>query len=268
MKKIGLLAGIGRLPVEIAKVAKQMGIEVVAVGLVDDVDAELADAVAKYEAINVAHLDSIIKYLHENNVEDVVMIGKVTKEILFSGAHAMPDARTLMILQSLPDQNDDTLMLAFVKALADEGIKVFDQTMLLKMLMPGPGTLSKREPSQEELADMKFGFKVAKALGDLDIGQTCVVKNKAVMALEAIEGTDACILRGGSLACGGAVVAKVAKPQQDNRFDMPAIGVKTIQSMIEAKASAIVIEAHRTLVVDREAVVALAAEHSIAIVAM
>lgn len=268
MKSIGLLSGVGRLPVEVAKVARGMGIAVYAVGLVDGVEADLKKVAADYKDINVAQLDSIISYLKEHNITEVVMIGKVTKEILFSGQHAIPDARMIALLSSLKDRSDDTMMLAFVQELAKEGIKTFDQTMLLKMIMPAPGVLSKRQPSDREKGDMKFGFKMAKALGGLDIGQTVVVKNKAVMALEAIEGTDACILRGGKLACGNAVVAKVAKPAQDNRFDMPSIGLKTVETMLEVNASALVIEAGRTLIVDREKVLALADENNITIVAM
>ncbi len=268
MKSIGLLAGVGRLPVEVAKVARGMGMNVYAVGLVDGVAEDLAKAATDYKAINVAQLGSIIDYLKENGVAEVVMIGKVTKELLFSGEHAMPDARMLALLASLKDRSDDTMMLAFVGELAKEGIKTFDQTMLVKFLMPQPGVLTKRQPTDAEKEDMEFGFRMAKALGGMDIGQTVVVKNKAVMALEAIEGTDACILRGGKLARGGAVVAKVAKPAQDNRFDVPAIGSKTIESMIKVKASALVIEAGRTLIVDREKALALADEHGITIAAM
>lgn len=268
MKSIGLLSGIGRLPVEVAKAARAMGIDVYAVGLVDGVEEDLKNVATDFKSINVAQLGSIIDYLKGKEVTDVVMIGKVTKEILFSGQHELPDARMIALLSSLKDRSDDTMMLAFVAELAKEGITTFDQTMLLKMIMPKKGVLTKRQPTEGENLDMEFGFKMAKALGGLDIGQTVVVKDKAVMALEAIEGTDACILRGGKLACGNAVVAKVAKPAQDNRFDMPAVGVKTIESMIEVKASGLVIEAGRTLIVDREKVLSLADENAITIVAM
>ena len=268
MKSIGLLSGIGRLPVEVAKAARAMGIDVYAVGLVDGVEEDLKNVATDFKSINVAQLGSIIDYLKGKEVTDVVMIGKVTKEILFSGQHELPDARMIALLSSLKDRSDDTMMLAFVAELAKEGITTFDQTMLLKMIMPKKGVLTKRQPTERENLDMEFGFKMAKALGGLDIGQTVVVKDKAVMALEAIEGTDACILRGGKLACGNAVVAKVAKPAQDNRFDMPAVGVKTIESMIEVKASGLVIEAGRTLIVDREKVLSLADENAITIVAM
>jgi len=155
-----------------------------------------------------------------------------------------------------------------VRELAKIGVQAIDQTAFIRKLMPHHGTLTKREPTDAERQDMEFGFRVARELGRLDIGQTAVVKDKAVMALEAIEGTDACIRRGGELARGGAVVAKVAKPQQDNRFDVPTVGLTTIESMIAVKASALAIEADKTLLVERDKVVALADENNIAIVAM
>lgn len=151
-------------------------------------------------------------------------------------------------------------MNAIVKLIEDEGMHVMDQTVLIQPLLPEPGVLTKRKPTEQEWEDMRFGFRMAKELGRLDIGQTVVVKNRAVMALEAIEGTDACILRGGFLGKGGVVVAKTAKPAQDNRFDMPSVGTTTLTSMIHAGATGIVIEAGRTLLVDRKRTLAMAEE--------
>ena len=205
--------------------------------------------------------------IEENQIEQITLIGKVTKELLFGGG-ILPDARALQIIMSLPDKNDDTIMLAFVRELANEGIKTFDQTLLIRKLMPHRGTISGREPSESERRDMEFGFRVAKELGRLDIGQTVVVKDRAVMALEAIEGTDACILRGGKLANGGAVITKVAKPQQDNRFDVPTVGLKTLESMAQVEATALAIEADKTLLVDKENVIKFADEKNITIVAI
>ena len=267
MERVGLLAGAGRLPVECAKAAAGLGFEVYVVARLPETDKELAQCAAHYEEISIAHLDAILKYLQENNIKKVTMLGKVTKELLFSGK-VKPDAHLLQLIMALPDRKDDTIMMMFVRELAKIGVQAFDQTTLLRRLMPHHGTLTKREPTPEEKADMEFGFVVARELGRLDIGQTVVVKNKAVMALEAIEGTDACIRRGGALAREGAVVAKVAKPQQDNRFDVPTVGVQTLQTMIEVKASALAIEADKTLLVDQPKVIALAEANNIAIVAM
>lgn len=267
MEKIGLLAGAGRLPVECARAAKAMGLEVCAVALLPETDKELAEHVADYQEISVAQLDAILHYLKEQDVKKVTMIGKVTKELLFAG-NVQPDMHMMQLLMSLPDRKDDTIMMAFVQELSKAGMQALDQTVLIRQLMPQAGTLTKREPTEEERKDMEFGFQVAKELGRMDIGQTVVVKNMAVMALEAIEGTDACIQRGGELANGGAVVCKVAKPQQDSRFDVPTVGSKTMEKMVSVKASALAIEAGRTLFVEREEVLALAEANNITIVAM
>ena len=159
-------------------------------------------------------------------------------------------------------------MNALVKLVEDAVMHVMDQTELIRPLLPEPGVLTKRKPTEKEWEDMRFGFRMAKELGRLDIGQTVVVKNRAVMALEAIEGTDACILRGGFLGKGGVIVAKTAKPAQDNRFDIPSVGTTTLTSMIHAGATGIVIEAGRTLLVDRKRTLAMAEEKGIVIVSM
>lgn len=266
MEKLGILAGAGKLPVECARAAQKMGYEVYAVGLLKETDPEIAEFTADFQSISVGQLDSILNYLQSKDLHLITMIGKVTKELLFNGS-VIPDFRMLQLIMSLPNRSDDTIMLAFVQELAKAGMETFDQTALIKTLMPHKGTITKREPTEEERQDIEFGFLIAKELGRLDIGQTVVVKNRAVMALEAIEGTDACILRGGKLANGNAVVVKVAKPKQDNRFDVPTVGCKTIESMIEAGASVLAIEADKTLFVERDKVAAIADEKGITIVA-
>lgn len=267
MEKLGILAGVGKLPVECARAAQQLGYEVFAIGLLPETDPQIADFATGYKNISVAQLDAILNYLKENEITRVTMIGKVTKELLFNGT-IQPDARALQLIMSLPDRSDDTIMMAFVRELAMEGMQAFDQTALIRKLIPKRGTITSREPTSVEKSDMEFGFFIAKELGRLDIGQTVIVKNRAVMALEAIEGTDACILRGGKLANGGAVVAKVSKPNQDNRFDVPTVGKKTLEVMAEVGATALAIEADKTLMVDREATVSFADENGICIIAM
>lgn len=267
MEKIGLLAGVGRLPVEFARAARGMGFGVIAVAVVPEVDEELQQVADKTVQLNIGELDRVIRVLKEEGVSQVTMLGKVTKELLFSGSVRLDD-RLQRMFAALPDNRDDTIMLGFVRELASEGIGVFDQTAFIRSLMPVPAILTKREPSAAERADMEFGFNMAKAIGGLDIGQTVVVKNLAVMAVEAIEGTDACILRGGRLSCGGATVVKAAKPDQDLRFDVPAVGVNTIRAMCEAQAQALAIEAGKTLLVDRDKVIKIADECGITIVAM
>ena len=268
MERIGLLAGVGHLPVECTRAALAQGYEVYAVGLLDDVDPELRDCATGYADINVAKLGKIIDFLKSNGVTKVTAIGKVSKELLMSGHHALPDFRMVRLLLSLRDHKDDTLMLKFADELKKDGMELADQTLLLRGLMPPVSVLTKRTPSANERNDMQFGFRMAKELGRLDVGQTVVVKGQAVMALEAIEGTDACIRRGGELARGCAIVVKVAKPQQDKRFDVPAVGITTIESMIAVRATALAIEANETLVVDREKMVAMANAHDITIAAI
>ncbi len=264
MKKIGLLAGVGRLPVEFARAARGMGFGVIAIGLVDGVDKELASVADKFYSISVAKLGKILSTLKAEGVTEVTMLGKVTKELVFNKL-VLPDMRLIKLMASLKNHSDDTLMLAFVRELSDEGIGVLDQTQFLKPLMPQAGILTRRKPTEAELADMEFGFQMAKQIGGLDIGQTVVVKNRAVMAVEAIEGTDACIRRGGALGRGGVTVAKVAKPDQDMRFDVPGVGPDTLQSMIDAGAVALVMEAGKTLLIDKETVIAMADKHKITI---
>ena len=267
MEKIGLLAGAGKLPVECARAARLLGYEVYAVALLTETDSELKELVTDYRAISVAELDAVIKYLKEKDIHKVTMLGKVTKELLFAG-NLKPDLRMMQLIATLPNQSDDTIMLAFVQELAKEGITAFDQTSLIAKLMPPKGNITKGEPTEDEKKDLEFGLKMARELGRLDVGQTVVVKNCAVMALEAIEGTDACIKRGGELARGGAVVVKTAKPQQDSRFDVPTVGLKTIETMVSVKAAVLGIEAGKTLLVEKEKVVALAEANGIKIVAL
>jgi DUF1009 family protein len=267
MKKIGLIAGVGRLPVEFARAASGMGVHVIGIGVLPEVDPELAQVTHSFEYINIAKLDRIFKVLKRERITEITLLGKINKELVYAHRE-LPDFRVLKIFARLKNFSDDTLTLALVEELAAEGITVLDQTKLLQPLMPQPGVLTRRVPGAAELADMKFGLKMAKQIGGLDIGQTVVVKNRAIMAVEAIEGTDACIRRGGQLGRGGVTVAKSAKPQQDMRFDVPGVGPDTVDSMVDAGAVALVIEAGRTLVVDRDKMVAKADQNGICIVAM
>ena len=268
METLGLLAGIGHLPVDVAQSAKKLGYKVVAIAVVADTDPELPENADVFYTINVGKVGKILQTLKQHDVKNVTMIGKVTKEVLYKNGVMIPDLTTIRVLASLPDRKDDTIMNAIVKLIEDKGMHVMDQTVLIQPLLPEPGVLTERKPTEQEWEDMRFGFRMAKELGRLDIGQTVVVKNRAVMALEAIEGTDACILRGGFLGKGGVVVAKTAKPAQDNRFDMPSVGTTTLTSMIHAGATGIVIEAGRTLLVDRKRTLAMAEEKGITIVSM
>lgn len=266
MQVLGILSGVGHLPVEVARSARAAGFRVVAVGLVPGVDPELRPAVDAYYEVNIGRIGKIFAALHDEGVTDVTMIGKVTKEVLYKVGAVIPDWRAVRLLASLPNRKDDTIMRAVVAALEDEGFRVMNQTELIRPLLPEVGVLTRREPTAAELADMEFGFRMAKAIGGLDIGQTVVVKNLAVMAVEAIEGTDQCILRGGALGKGKVIVAKTAKPDQDQRFDIPGFGVTTLERMVEAGATGIVLEAGGALIAEREKTIAFADAHDITIV--
>ena len=270
MAKLGLLAGVGTLPFEFVQTAKKQGHEIVCIAVVPDVDTRLRNYSDEYFEINVFKLNKILKTLCESNVKEVTMLGKVTKEYLYKRKLVIPDLRTVKLLNKLRklDFKDDTIMLALVDELEGSGLKVMDQTKYLKPLMPPPQIFTHAMPSEEQMDDIAFGFKTAKLIGQMDMGQTVVVKDKAVMAVEAIEGTDACIRRGGKLAGKGAVVVKVAKPNQDPRFDVPAVGLDTLNAMIETKCKVLAIEAEKTLFVDRFDVMDKADEHDIVIVSV
>ena len=269
METIGLLAGIGTLPVEFIEAVKPQGYRVVCIAVIPGVDPKLSEIADVYYDISAFKLEKVIKTLVKEQVREVTMIGKVTKEWLYK-SHTFPDFRAIKLLNKLRKMNfkDDTITLAIVDELAKDGISVLDQTKYLKPLMPGPQVFTKKQPTKEQLADVAFGFEAAKAIGAIDLGQTVVVKNQAVMAVEAIEGTDACIRRGGSLARGGAVVVKTAKPGQDTRFDMPAVGLTTLHSMEESDCAVLAIEAYHTLFAEKDKVLEEANKKGIVILAV
>lgn len=270
MARLGLLAGVGTLPFEFVQTAKKQGHEIVCIAVVPDVDTRLRSYSDEYFEINVFKLNKILRTFWKANVKEVTMLGKVTKEYLYKRKLVIPDLRTVKLLNKLRklDFKDDTIMLALVDELEGSGLKVMDQTKYLKPLMPPPQIFTHAMPSEEQMDDIAFGFKTAKLIGQMDMGQTVVIKDKAVMAVEAIEGTDACIRRGGKLAGKGAVVVKVAKPNQDPRFDVPAVGLDTLNAMIETKCKVLAIEAEKTLFVDRFDVMDKADEHDIVIVSV
>ncbi len=265
MNKVGLLAGVGRLPVEYVRRMTELGCEVAIIALVPGVDPELRTLSNEYREVPVGKIGKILEALREFRAKDVVMLGKVSKELIMEGS-IIPDFRGMALLARVKDYKDDTLLLACVEELSKEGFNSLSQMEALQALIVEPGLYTKRAPDEREQLDMNFGLQVAHEIGGLDIGQTVVVKDRAVMAVEAIEGTDACILRGGALARGGAIVAKAAKPFQDHRFDVPTVGPDTILMMAQAGATGIVMEAGRTLLYNREKTVALAEEKGITMV--
>lgn len=268
MAKVGLIAGIGNLPVEFMRAAQHEGYEVVVISVVTDGAPELEAEADAYYQISVFKSDTVIKTFLKEGVTDVTMLGKVTKEHLYKKITTIPDMRTIKLLNRLRNRKDDTIMLAIVEELEKEGLSVADQTKYMRSLMPPVGVMTKRQPTEVEQLDITFGFTLAKQMGALDIGQTVVVKEQAAMAIEAIEGTDECIKRGGALGREGAVVVKTAKPNQDVRFDVPAVGMKTLESMIAGNCKVLAMEAKRTIFVEQEAVLQKANELGIVICAV
>ena len=268
MAKVGLIAGIGNLPVEFMRAAQHEGYEVVVISVVTEGAPELQAEADAYYQISVFKSDTVIKTFLKEGVADVTMLGKVTKEHLYKKITTIPDMRTIKLLNRLRNRKDDTIMLAIVEELEKEGLSVADQTKYMRSLMPSVGVMTNRQPTEVEQLDITFGFTLAKQMGALDIGQTVVVKEQAAMAIEAIEGTDECIKRGGALGREGAVVVKTAKPNQDVRFDVPAVGMKTLESMIAGNCKVLAMEAKRTIFVEQEAVLQKANELGIVICAV
>lgn len=263
MKKIGLIAGNGTFPIEFAKAAKQKGLEVVAVAHEGETQPELGQWVDALFWIKVGQLGKLIKIFKEQGVHDVLMAGGIRKTHLFS---ARPDLRGAAFLARMVYKKDDSLLRGVAEELESEGITVRESTLYLEKILAPAGVLTKRRPSKDEWKDIEFGWQMAKEVGRLDIGQTVVVKDQAILAVEAIEGTDEAIRRGGRLCKKDAVVVKICKPQQDLRFDLPAAGTQTVRTMHEVKASCLAVEARKTIILMREAVIAEANKAGIAIV--
>lgn len=265
-KKIGLIAGAGDMPMIWARAAKAKDAEIVAVAIAEESKKGLEGIVDQLHYFSVGQVGKIIKTFKDEQIKELVFIGKVNKSLIL--ADIKFDLRALAIIAKLRDRKDDTIMLAIVDELKKEGIEVLKQTTLLEDLMPGPAVLTRKRPTKDEMADIEFGIEMARGIAALDIGQTVVVKKKAVMAVEAIEGTDEAIKRGGILGRGDVVVVKVAKPDQDLRFDIPTVGMNTLKTLIDADGKVLAIEAGKTFVVDLENLVKEADKNGVAIVAV
>ena len=250
-KKLGLIAGMGELPIAVAGEAKSQGYTICAIALEPLADKSLSSHVDEIKWVNVGKLGTLINSLKKSGIKEAVMAGKVSKTLLYK-SKITPDLRAVKLLFTLKDRRDDSILLAIAKELADEGIELLDITLFSTGLLMPEGVLTKNKPSNDEWKDIEFGWKMAKEIGRLDIGQTVVVKDRAVMAVEAIEGTDEAIKRGGKLAGEGAVVVKVSKPNQDMRFDVPAVGLQTLSAMQEVKARVLCVEAKKSLILNKD----------------
>ena len=271
---IGLLAGSGRFPIVFAEKARQLGRSVVCVGINGEASRELAGLVDRFHWCRPLRLNRMIRTFRKEGVNEVVMAGKVQKTGLYSPFwffNLLPDWRALKTLYRITrekDNRDDTLLLGLIDEFAKDGLRFASALDYCPELLVKNGTLTRRGPSANELDDVEFGWTMAREMGRLDIGQSVVVKSKAVLAVEAIEGTDRAILRAGELCKkGGFVVVKVAKPRQDMRFDVPTVGVTTIESIHKAGGRVLAIETGRTIILDEIQTLALADRLGITVIA-
>jgi hypothetical protein len=264
--KQGLIAGDGILPVRMAQNAKDNGFEVVCISLAKDNVKELKKYCSKVYSCHPGEVNRIEEILKKEELKQITFLGKVHKKVLLQLNKF--DKRAIDLIKEATRLNDDKVMLMIVEEMAKIGVEVLDQTIFIKNLMIPAGVLGKHKPTAKQMEDVNYGFWLAKEMGKLDVGQSVVIKDKMIMAVEAIEGTDVCIKRGAKLAKSGAVIVKVAKPKQDKRFDIPAIGMRTLRTMRHKKASLIAVEANETIIVDQEKVVQYADEHGIVIMAV
>jgi DUF1009 family protein len=268
VSRIGLIAGNGRFPFLVLQGARSLGHDVTIVAVKEEAFPELEqaarDAAADLHWVSLGHLGKCIKVLKASGARQAVMAGQVKHAKIFSSI--VPDLTLLSVLMKLKARNTDALISAVADVLRNEGIELLDSTAFLAPLLAAAGRLTARAPNEEEAADFSFGYHVADTIAGMDVGQTIIVKDRAVVAVEAMEGTDAAIRRAGAIAGPGTRVVKVAKPKQDMRFDVPVVGLATIDAMRAAGATAMTIDAGRTLVVDGDRVFAAANEADIAIV--
>jgi UDP-2,3-diacylglucosamine hydrolase len=266
IEKIGLIAGNGEFPLFFSRCARQKNKAVIALALKEETDPALEKEVAKIYWLHLGQLSKMINIFKEEKIGKAVMIGQVKHFRLFDLLKL--DTRATALLARLKDKRADTILAGVAEELAKEGIELIDSTTFLASFLPAEGILTSHKPTKEQLKDIFFGHKIAKSIAGLDIGQTVVVKDRAVLAVEAMEGTDQTILRGAKLGRGEVVVVKVSKPKQDRRFDIPIIGERTIETLKKAGVKVLAFSAGSTLILDTEAVVKMADRAGICLVAV
>ena len=262
--KYGLIAGNGQFPFLVVDGAKKAGAELCVVAIKEETDPEIEKVTENVTWVGIGQLGKMISYFKTNGVERAMMAGQVKHVQLFSGA--IPDMRMVKMLWNLPRRNTDALIGGIANELGKDGIELIDSTFFVQDHLASGGVLTKRKPSDLELENIEYGLHIADEIARLDLGQTIVVRGKACVAIEAMEGTDATIRRAGELANGKLTVVKVAKPDQDMRFDVPVVGTPTIRTMIEAGATCLSVTAGKTLIFEREAMIKLANDNKICIV--
>jgi len=262
-KRIGLIAGEGEFPLILAKELKEKGYKVVAICFSQEQKERLNPWVEKVEAISIGQFGKLINIFKREKVTQLVFLGKVDKSKALK--IGIPDFKALMLWKKLRNREDNSILKAAVDELEKEGFRVRGPAEFLQKFLTPEGILTKRHPTEDEWEDIKYGFNIAKKIGALDIGQCVVVKNKMTVAVEAMEGTDATILRAGNLR-KDTIVVKVAKPIQDMRLDLPVVGLNTIENLIKAQAKVLVLEAYKTFFLQKEESIRLAEKHNISIV--
>ncbi len=260
----GLIAGNGRFPFLVLEGARSQGIEMAVIAIKEEASPDLEKSAKRLHWVSLGELSKTIDLLHKEGVTQAVMAGQVKHSKIFSAIR--PDWKLAKLLFSLPRKNTDSLIGAVARVLQDEGIQLVDSTLFLKPLLPEPGVLTRRVPNEQEKADIAYGHSVARQIAGMDIGQTVVIAEQACVAVEAMEGTDETIARAARIVGGKPlVVVKVSKPRQDMRFDVPVVGLPTIEQMKSSHVTALAVDAGRTLLFDRQKLIELADAAGIAI---
>ena len=266
-RKQCLVAGDGKLPVMMARSAKQNGFSIICISLSGDNYKELKKYCDKIVSYGPGQVDSIKKFLIDEQIKQLTFLGKVSKTMLVKRPKLEKTA--IALLKEMKKLNDDAIMLKIVEQMENIGITILDQTIFIKNLMVQKGVLTSHSLSESQSLDVEYGFKIAKQIGGMDVGQSVVIKDRMVMAVEAIEGTDKCIKRGCKLARRkNAIVVKVSKPAQDKRFDIPTVGLKTIKIMKKYGANVLALESGETIIVNQDKMVKYANDHNMVIVAL
>ncbi len=264
LSNLGIIAGGGDFPILCAKEAQKKGIKVIVIAHKGETSKEIENYADHIKWIYLGQLNKLIKNLKKHNVTHALFAGTITKKRIFFDVR--PDTRALLLWKSLKNRLDDNILRALANELEKEGIKIIASTTFLDDIVTKEGVLTKSKPNKDQIEDIKFGWKIAKEIGRLDIGQCIVVKDKTVIAVEAIEGTDATIKRVGSLGIKESIVVKICKPSQDTRFDLPATGPKTIETMAQVNAKVLAIEANKSLMFNRDEMINLANQYGISII--
>ncbi len=263
-ERMGLIAGDGKLPIIFAREAKRRGIEVIGIGHIGETDISLEGEVQRLHWVRIGEAGKIIEILLKEKVNKAIMLGKIIKTRMFEKIYF--DELGLRIFTMIKDRKDDSILKAMASEMEKRGIYMQNCLEYLEDFIVPSGCLTKRKPTIEEMEDVTFGWSMAKEIGRLDIGQSVVVKAKTVVAVESIEGTDEAIRRGGILSNGGCCVIKVSKPQQDWRFDVPAVGAETVKVMAEVGARVLTLEAGKTIMIDKDETVRIADQNEISII--